>query len=120
MLRALTALHSAGYAHRNIKPSNILRRPQKHDWMLSDFGCSAPIGALRPWRPWAQESLLQSANAGTATQPHQLQWLRILSSWWSLAAVSAFADHNSTLHTFLRRRLRLCAVPDHFPACFLT
>ena len=45
VLRAVKALHGAGYAHCNIKPSNILRRPQQHDWILSDLSCAAPLGA---------------------------------------------------------------------------
>ena len=43
-MRALRRLHDFGYAHRDIKPGNILRRPKQHDWTLIDFGCSAPIG----------------------------------------------------------------------------
>ena len=46
-VRALARLHSCGYAHRDVKPGNILRRPNHHDWTLIDFGCTAQIGALR-------------------------------------------------------------------------
>ena len=45
VLRSVKTLHGAGYAHCNIKPSNILRRLQQHDWILSDFACAAPLGA---------------------------------------------------------------------------
>ncbi|NJR41439.1 MAG: hypothetical protein HC767_01035 [Akkermansiaceae bacterium] len=45
VLKSVTALHAAGYAHRNIKPSNILQRGKQHDWMLFDFSASCPIGA---------------------------------------------------------------------------
>ena len=44
-VRALQRLHNFGYAHRDIKPGNILRRPKQHDWTLIDFGCTAQIGA---------------------------------------------------------------------------
>eukprot|EP00892_Ulva_mutabilis_P002693 jgi/Ulvmu1/12424/UM009_0074.1 len=44
-VRALRKLHSTGYAHRGIKPGNILRRPKQHDWTLIDFGCAAQIGS---------------------------------------------------------------------------
>lgn len=47
-VRALQKLHKAGYAHRDLKPGNVLRRPRLHDWTLIDFGCAARIGAL-PW-----------------------------------------------------------------------
>jgi serine/threonine protein kinase len=46
LLKAVNALHKQGYAHFNIKPSNILRRLKQHDWVLSDFGCSARISVL--------------------------------------------------------------------------
>eukprot|EP00892_Ulva_mutabilis_P005656 jgi/Ulvmu1/3462/UM016_0082.1 len=45
-VRALTRLHSCGYAHRDVKPGNILRRPNQHDWTLIDFGCTAQIGTI--------------------------------------------------------------------------
>jgi serine/threonine protein kinase len=45
VLQTLAALHEAGFAHRNIKPSNILQREQQHDWMLFDFSASCPVGA---------------------------------------------------------------------------
>lgn len=51
VLRTLISVHAAGYAHRNIKPSNILRRPKQHDWILTDFACAAAIGALPPTHP---------------------------------------------------------------------
>eukprot|EP00892_Ulva_mutabilis_P008918 jgi/Ulvmu1/6399/UM003_0027.1 len=40
-VRALRKLHSAGYAHRDVQPGNILRRPKQHDWTLIDFGGAA-------------------------------------------------------------------------------
>ena len=46
-VRSLRRLHEFGYAHRDIKPGNILRRPRQHDWTLIDFGCCARIGALQ-------------------------------------------------------------------------
>jgi hypothetical protein len=41
----LQSMHAAGWAHLDLKPGNILRRPMKHSWTLIDFGCSAKIGA---------------------------------------------------------------------------
>jgi serine/threonine protein kinase len=41
----LHVLHAAGWVHRDIKPGNVLRRPQHHSWTLIDFGCTARIGA---------------------------------------------------------------------------
>jgi serine/threonine protein kinase len=44
VVRAVKVMHDMGYAHRDIKPGNILRRPGKHDWTLIDFGCAVRIG----------------------------------------------------------------------------
>ena len=41
----LAQLHAAGWAHLDLKPGNVLRRPEKHSWTLIDFGCSTEIGA---------------------------------------------------------------------------
>ena len=38
-------MHEAGWAHLDLKPGNVLRRPRLHAWTLIDFGCSAKIGA---------------------------------------------------------------------------
>ena len=45
--RALEKLHATGWAHGNVKPSNILRLNVGLDWTLIDFGCAAQIG-MRP------------------------------------------------------------------------
>jgi serine/threonine protein kinase len=44
----LRVLHAAGWAHRDLKPGNVLRRPTHHSWTLIDFGCTARIGPP-PW-----------------------------------------------------------------------
>ena len=43
--RRLVVLHAAGWVHRDLKPGNVLRRPQLHSWALIDFGCTARKGA---------------------------------------------------------------------------
>ena len=51
--------------------------------------------------------LLWSANADTAAKVHQPDTLRIVSGWLSLAAMSAFADHNSTTSQDLDKHLQV-------------
>ena len=43
----LQQLHEAGLAHRDLKPGNVLWRPEHLEWTLIDFGCAARIGARR-------------------------------------------------------------------------
>ena len=45
--KRLAQMHAAGWAHLDVKPRNVLRRPRQHAWTLIDFGCSARIGASR-------------------------------------------------------------------------
>ena len=45
MLKSLKALHDEGFAHRNLKPSNILHRKSHNDWVLADFACAAILSA---------------------------------------------------------------------------
>lgn len=43
MLKSLKALHEGGFAHRNLKPSNILHRRSHKDWVLADFACAVVL-----------------------------------------------------------------------------
>jgi serine/threonine protein kinase len=38
-------MHSMGYAHRNIKPSNIVFLPRVNRWVTLDVSSAAPLGS---------------------------------------------------------------------------
>ena len=46
----MAAMHDAGLAHLNIKPSNIMWFPQLEGghWSITDFGCCARAGEAAP------------------------------------------------------------------------
>eukprot|EP00892_Ulva_mutabilis_P002841 jgi/Ulvmu1/12558/UM090_0045.1 len=69
-VRALKGLHEFGYAHRDIKPGNILRRPKQHDWTLLDFGCTARIGTMASLSfslKYAAPEVVHALEAGSKT-----------------------------------------------------
>jgi serine/threonine protein kinase len=39
----IAELHDAGYAHRDLKPGNIMWQPRTYTWVLIDFGLAAPL-----------------------------------------------------------------------------
>lgn len=41
----LASLHKAGYAHRDLKPGNVMWLPRENRWTIIDFGCAARIGS---------------------------------------------------------------------------
>lgn len=41
----LKELHAMGYAHRDLKPGNVMWLPRKNKWTIIDFGCVARTGA---------------------------------------------------------------------------
>ena len=42
--RSIEKLHKEGFAHRDLKPGNIMLLPSNMGWVLIDFGISARIG----------------------------------------------------------------------------
>jgi serine/threonine protein kinase len=44
----LKQVHAANYAHRDLKPDNVLLLLQTQAWRLIDFGIAAPLGTLAP------------------------------------------------------------------------
>ena len=45
----ISELHQAGFAHRDLKPGNIMWQPRTYTWVLIDFGLAARIGDTAPF-----------------------------------------------------------------------
>lgn len=73
LVKALKALHEAGYAHCNIKPSNILEH-EKHTWVLSDYASSCPLGTApsTPQPCWLLASMTQVDRSVTTIDNTQV------------------------------------------------
>lgn len=63
----LHELHAAGYAHRDIRPANVLWMPLEHRWALVGFGHVARIDDVAPPTvrlPYAPPEAIRASNAG--------------------------------------------------------
>ena len=58
--RTVAQLHAAGYVHRGIKPSNVLKLIQENKWVVSDYACTAPNGTL----PTVMSHFIEVVGAG--------------------------------------------------------
>jgi serine/threonine protein kinase len=85
--RSLLQMHQAGWAHLDLKPGNILRRPQKHSWTLIDFGCSRRFGMLSTYIQWLQHericwtaTCMQLSSKWVHVDGHVAQVLHVIGS----------------------------------------
>eukprot|EP00892_Ulva_mutabilis_P004417 jgi/Ulvmu1/2347/UM013_0195.1 len=46
--KRLEDMHNAGYAHRDLKPGNVMWLPRENQWTLIDFGAAGRIGEEAP------------------------------------------------------------------------
>lgn len=91
--KRLQVLHDGGYAHRNIKPSNILWLPHSNSWALTDLRCAARIGepaaAARDLRlAYAAPELAPRPGSGRRNGGARLQRVEAASDAWALGVIA--------------------------------
>ena len=68
----IAELHDAGYAHRDLKPGNIMWQPRTYTWVLIDFGLASPIGQPAPvgfTATYAAPEMVAAFNGGLKAVP---------------------------------------------------
>eukprot|EP00892_Ulva_mutabilis_P011411 jgi/Ulvmu1/8642/UM046_0047.1 len=66
----LRDMHAAGYAHRDLKPPNVMWLPRENRWTVIDFGCAARIGETAPLSftlAYAAPEVIAAMHAGERT-----------------------------------------------------
>ena len=63
-------MHDAGYAHRDLKPGNVMWLPRENQWTLIDFGAAGRIGEEAPLSftfAYAAPEVLSELQRGAST-----------------------------------------------------
>ena len=94
----LQQIHAAGFAHRDVKPSNIILDSHTKQWILIDFASAAPIGTVQPlsfslqYAPpelaWAIATKQKSATVSGAGDV----WALGIMAWTLLTGISPYTQ----------------------------
>lgn len=84
--RSLQQLHRAGYAHRDVKPANLLWLPRERRWVLSDYTAAAPLGDSAPLASALGYSPPEAVQASVAARSHTAA--SAAADAWSLGVVA--------------------------------
>ena len=112
----LRLIHAAGYAHRDVKPGNVILESKTKQWILIDYASSARIGELACITytlRYAPPELAASLEAGA--QMVEVSgaidvWALGIMAWTLLTASDPFADKSkaevrrSDMQCFFRSR----------------
>ena len=68
--KRLEAMHESGFVHRDLKPANVMWLPRENQWILIDFGCSAPVHEEAPMSftlTYAAPEMIEEWRTGAKT-----------------------------------------------------